>query len=145
MVSKGFYVHYKGGIYFVTGIAANGDSHDWKDQYVIYESTQGCGDDVAVYDDGMISHIPVLEASIGARFRTAEDFTCMVDWATGLSDQEALLKGVHNKGQSIPRFQRIVGWKNGRPLVTDPDGRDGRAFAFVPQITNPTGIYQGGE
>lgn len=128
-VTKGYYVHYKGGIYFVHGIATNGDTHDEKDALVIYEAVAH----TSAESDGT----PKM------RFRRVDDFTRMIDWATGLSDTEAFQKGIVNKGQEIPRFQRVVGWRDGRPLVQDPDGRDARVYVFVPQLDNKTGIYQG--
>lgn len=141
-VSKGFYVHYKGGIYFVTGIALNGDSHNWQDQHVIYESVQGCGDDVEMQGPNMVAISSPTELH-GSRFRTVEDFTRMIDWDSGLTEAEAAQAGVVNMGQYIPRFQRIVGWRYGRPLVADPDGKDNLADVFVSQVGNKTGIYQG--
>lgn len=142
-VSRGFYVHYKGGIYFVTGVAANGDSHDWKDQLVIYETTQGCGDDVELDGPNLVAiHSP--PETHGARFRTVEDFTREIDWDTGLTDEEAFQKGIVNTGQQIPRFQRIVGWKDSRPLVRSHE-RDNLVTVFVSQVGNKTGVYQGAE
>lgn len=41
MVTKGFYRHYKGGIYFVTGV---GVLHDTERRIVSYESTQSVVD-----------------------------------------------------------------------------------------------------
>jgi len=128
-VEKGYFVHYKGGIYFVHGCASNGDTHDDDDQLVIYEAV--------ALENG------IAEGGSKMRFRTVEDFIKEIDWRTGLSDEEALAKGVENRGQEIPRFQAIVGWNKGRPLVLDPGGRNDLPYTFVPQLDNPGGVYQG--
>lgn len=100
-VEKGFYVHYKGGIYFVQGIAANGDTHDWNDQLVIYETVDCAGEPDTVTGTGLM------------RFRTVDDFTKMIDPVTGADSTSAT---------AISRFQRILGWHRGCPLVKNPDG-----------------------
>lgn len=135
-VTRGLYVHYKGGIYFVLGVAKNGDDHGDETRLVIYETTQGCGDVVDKNGEADDSD------DLGPRFRTVEDFTCPVDWATGLTDDEAHEAGVKNNGQLIPRFQRVLGWKNGHPLVAGSE-RNTMTYAFVPQTNNKTGFYQG--
>lgn len=100
MVIRGFYVHYKGGCYFVHGLARNMDGvGDDGDAVVIYDSVQSTDFDPQGHkhvDDGM-------------RYRTVHDFEELVDPATGHLALE---------GGGIPRFQRVVGWtRDGRPRV----------------------------
>jgi hypothetical protein len=111
VIRKGFYVHYKGGIYFVQGLAVN---HDGKPFAVIYESTQGCGDELHRARDGVIQ---VVDNRPDASYRSVQEFTERVDPVTG----EPWEGGV-------PRFQRVVGWLRGVPLV---EVAERRAEPFV--------------
>lgn len=115
-IARGFYVHYKGPIYFVQSIAINGDTHDDTDVLVVYETTQGCGESYVIDPDKG----PVLTdpGRPGPRTRTVNQFVERVNPVTG----EAALDGV-------PRFQRVVGWSGGVPLVMV----DGQVELFKPR------------
>lgn len=117
-VKKGFYVHYKGGVYFVLGVAENKD--EGGDSLVIYESTQGCGDEVQSTRNPTVD-IAIDEGPTGLRYRKIDEFLQLVESVNGEPDPSG-----------IPRFQRVVGWKQGIPLVTDPDGRDATVYVFTP-------------
>lgn len=94
MISKGFYVHYKGGIYFVHGLARNMDVAG--DPVVIYDSVQS----TEPVPEDVYTHETM-------RFRTVSDFEELVEPSTGMSSSSGL-----------PRFQRVVGWtREGRPRV----------------------------
>lgn len=82
-VSRGFYRHWKGGVYFVSSIAVlddGGAAVDDGTTLVIYESVQGC--------------------SVGglgrSRARTIDDFFKLV------ADRD---------GHLVPRFTRIESWQ----------------------------------
>jgi len=117
-VKKGFYVHYNGGIYFVLGVAQN--MGEGGDTLVIYESTHGCGDATECSDNPTIE-VATDDGPTGLRYREIEEFIQLVDCSTGEPDPSG-----------IPRFQRVVGFRGGNPLVTDPDGRDATVFVFTP-------------
>jgi hypothetical protein len=129
IVTKGFYVHYKGGIYFVHKTATS----LFGEPIVIYESVQGCGDDVSKMSIVEGQHyMEVDKDHVGTCYRKLAEFIQEVDWTTGLTDDEAFLKNIVNQGQMIPRFQRVVGWREGRPLVLAND-KDTMVVAFSPQ------------
>lgn len=95
-VSKGFYVHYKGGIYFVTAVLRDGDDHGSDKQLVCYETVQGC-------EPG---------PDHGPRYRTVKDFIEPVDPSNGH------LAGVYyDADKHVPRFQRVVDFQGGHPVV----------------------------
>jgi hypothetical protein len=82
----------------------------------------GCIDDGANPDDVNGTRV-LYENTNGRRFyRTVADFTQVVDPCTG----ETAEAGVH-------RFQLVVGWANGSPIVM----RDGKPIIFVSQWIEP--------
>ena len=124
-ISRGFYVHYKGGIYFVQATAYDGDSQDTDKALVVYESVQGCGDSF-VFDPktGRETRVPMeTPTDLGPRTRTVEQFSERVNSQTGEYDPNG-----------IPRFQRVVGWaKSGETAVTPLVMVGGRVQAFHSQ------------
>lgn len=118
-VFRGFYVHYKGGIYFVQSTAYDGDDHESEKALVVYDSVQGCGDDFELDSNtGRKRAKTVFNA--GPRTRAVEQFVERVNSATGEVDP-----------QGIPRFQRVVGWaKAGENATTPLVMVDGRVQAF---------------
>lgn len=113
-ISRGFYVHYKGGVYFVQGTALDGDTHSDDNPLVVYESVQGCGDAFA-YDPQTDMFPGGDPGRAGPRTRSVGQFIERVNPVTGEADFDG-----------VPRFQRVVGWHRGVPLVMV----DGRAHMF---------------
>lgn len=113
-IKKGFYVHHKGGIYFVHGLARD----EFDNTIVVYESTQSCGDEIVqtTIEPGVLR---VVDTSPRSRYRHARNFIELVDPTTGEPCGD---------GHGIPRFQRVVGWLKGTPLVND---QTRRAIPFV--------------
>lgn len=82
MVSRGFYRHYKGGVYFVEGV---GTLHDDGRRVVVYQSTQSAVDG-------------------NPRLRFEDEFEEFVDPATG-----ERMKVAWRAGSSyVPRFHRLA-------------------------------------
>jgi hypothetical protein len=91
-VKRGFYVHYKGGIYYVRSVAFDMDEEG--EPLVLYDSVQSSETD-------------------SSRYRKQSEFIQQVDTRNGNPYTENL-PNIY----VCPRFQRIVGWTRlSYPLV----------------------------
>lgn len=116
MIKRGFYVHYKGPIYFVNGVQKDPDNP--KGDLVSYESVQGCEE---WPQTGRYRPVAEFEELVEVSYiDMTNSFTVSPTVNAGLPTP---LEAMKMKKDKIPRFQRVVGWDPiGRPIVQTPSG-----------------------